>query len=467
MIFTSFLGSLLGFIIIGMLSATQRKTTPHDYLVASGEVKPWMAGLSACSSLVSGGSLIGITGFVYMTGIAGAMIYSGYILFPFILWYCTPIIQAKSKEKKLHTFSALLARWQEREMKWVRLLSAVMIIFMLSIYAAAQLKGGSKALNVILGWDINAGAFVGAIIVLAYCFAGGIRASIWTDSAQTIVMVLGLGLLVSTVLSHVGGFGTLIDTLNADDPSLLNPLAGEYNYGFGLFFMGWIFALIFGLLGLPHVMIRFMTVNDPKDAQRTVPWMISFVIIISALVVMVALLARAVVPPADFDAELIMPILAQSYMSEAVVGLMLATIFAATISTSDSLILSCSAAITRDLVVSDLRESYRWAKIGTIISTVIALLITLYAPGNVFNLVMFVVSALGSSFTPLLLVQIFGAKPSQSTALTMMLSGLFAALIWRLYGDYQAIPEALPGVTVSFFSYGCAWLVKKIKTSES
>jgi len=139
-----FLGFLFLFTVIGLLSASQRKTTAHDYLVASGGVKPWMAGLSACASLISGGSLIGMTGFVYSAGISATWLYTGYLVYPFLLYFMVPRIQKKSGELKLHTYSALLARWQGVAMPWVRRLSAVLIIALLAVYAAAQLKGGGK-----------------------------------------------------------------------------------------------------------------------------------------------------------------------------------------------------------------------------------------------------------------------------------------------------------------------------------
>ena len=147
-----------------------------------------------------------------------------------------------------------------------------------------------------------------------------------------------------------------------------------------------------------------------------------------------------------------MPTLAGQLLPDVWVGLILAGLFAATISTADSQILSCSAALTRDLGIG--RKSYLITKLGTVFVTITALLIALYGSDSVFSLVLIAWSALGSAFAPLLLVYAFGAKPSERTAVSMMIAGVAAMLLWRHYDLADAMFEIVPGILAGFVVYG-------------
>ena len=84
----------------------------------------------------------------------------------------------------------------EKIIKYVQLFGGLIILIFLSTYAAAQLNAGSKSMHVIFGLDYRLGAIIGGVIVLLYCFSGGIRASIWTDAAQSLVMIVAMFLMV-------------------------------------------------------------------------------------------------------------------------------------------------------------------------------------------------------------------------------------------------------------------------------
>ena len=122
-----------------------------------------------------------------------------------------------------------------------------------------------------------------------------------------------------------------------------------------------------------------------------------------------------------------------------------AGIFAATMSTADSLILSCSAALTHDLLPHRV-EKIRLLKGATVLVTVLALLWALTNSQSVFNLVIMAWSGLASAFAPLLLVLALGQRLEQRTAITMMFTGIATALCWRWVGWQGAVYEGLPGM---------------------
>lgn len=141
------------------------------------------------------------------------------------------------------------------------------------------------------------------------------------------------------------------------------------------------------------------------------------------------------------------------------VEFVLAGLFAATISTADSQILSCSAALTQDLFPK-LGESYLLTKAGTIIVTIAVVLLVFAGNQSVFQLVVLAWSALASALGPLLALRALGKRVSSSLGVAMMVSGLIVVLLWRyVLGFAGSIYEVLPGMATGFVLYGVARLV--------
>ena len=109
-----------------------------------------------------------------------------------------------------------------QEFKNVRMLAGVITVLFLGAYAAAQFNASSKALYVVFGWDYGIGAIIGSVIVLIYCLAGGIRASIWTDAAQVVVMFMAMTLMLVTGINEIGGVETFFTKLTPVSPTYLN-----------------------------------------------------------------------------------------------------------------------------------------------------------------------------------------------------------------------------------------------------
>src|SRR5690606_10269829 len=114
-------------------------------------------------------------------------------------------LRIQSEEQSSLSFGSTISRWKGKDFRTLRRLGGLITILFLGVYAAAQLNAGSKALHALLGWDYESGAIIGAIIVLLYCFAGGIRASIWTDAAQSFVMIGAMALMFFISIAEIGG----------------------------------------------------------------------------------------------------------------------------------------------------------------------------------------------------------------------------------------------------------------------
>jgi sodium/proline symporter len=144
--------------------------------------------------------------------------------------------------------------------------------------------------------------------------------------------------------------------------------------------------------------------------------------------------------------------MAQKLLPPVFVGLILAGIFAATMSTADSLILSCSSALTHDLLPKGLETTLQ-IKVATILVAAFALAIALSGNQSVFSLVILAWSVLASAFAPLLIMYAIGKRVSEGQAIVMMLTGVSVALLWRYLGWHNSIYEGMPGILAGLLMF--------------
>ncbi len=449
----SFIAFLLGFTLIGLSSAWKSRGTAEDYYLASGSVKPWLVGLSAVATNNSGYMFIGVIGYTYATGLASIWLMIGWIVGDFL---SSMFVHSRLKDAAVKTgevsYAGVLSKWYGADNNRLQRLIGLVSLFFLLAYASAQLVAGSKALNVIFGWPTWAGAVLGAVLVTLYCFAGGIRASIWTDAAQSTVMILAMGLLMVFAIMSMGGIGDVVTQMEAVDGFLdwfPQDLALPGIAGGVLFALSWLFAG-FSVIGQPHIMVRFMTLNDLGEMRKARIYYYLWFTVFYLMATVVGMLSRIYLggtfgEMGGFDAELALPVMAQQLFPPVLVGLVLAGIFAATMSTADSLVLSCSAAITHDLLPSKI-ERPLLIKMATVLIAGIALFWALVNEQSVFNLVIMAWSGLASAFAPLLIFLCLGRQPSQLLSIVAVVTGLVVAILWRAMGWQSAVYEGLPGI---------------------
>ncbi len=455
----SFFAFLALFTGIGIYSARRKRDTPEDYLIASRSMTPWLVALSAVATNNSGFMFIGLTGTAYASGVKESVwLMAGWVLGDYIAWlFVHKGLRTRSAERKVKTIPEFLGGGMKNG-RLVIALAALITLFFLGLYASAQLTAGRKALES-FGIDAWVGVLLGAGMVAAYCFAGGIRASIWTDAAQSIVMLVAMLILVTVAVIKVGGFATMWETLEGIDPKLVSWTQGMDMHLFIFFVLGWVMAG-FGAVGQPHIMIRLMTLDSADNVKKARTIYIVWFAVFSVACVLVGLLARVLIPMDVLGhSELAFPVLSDAMLPGVLVGVMLAGLFAATISTADSQVLSCSAAITQDLSPA-WSTSYVAVKLGTLgvtaAATIIALLGLKYPDtfAGVFDLVIFAWSGLASALGPLLVIRALGRPITAPVALSMMLGGFATVIIWDKaleYGSYAY--AALPGMAVGFVIY--------------
>ena len=454
----SFLLFMLFFAGVGLASMRVKEDTTDDYLVAGRGMHPALAALSAVSTWNSGYMFIGFIGFVILQGYSAIWIAAVSTIGQLVAWiWLYKYIQKEGEARGIRSLSSLVSSTSgSPEAK----LAGVLSVLFLSIYAAAQLTAGGVALETMLNWSPTIGILIGFVLVVAYCYAGGIRASIWTDAAQSCVMIVGSTILCLVALKATGGFSGLNDQLNAIDPAMTYLFPSGLKFGATL----WIAAFFLGGLGVagqPQVVSRVMTLKDDKARKEAMVWFFVWQTPFIILMFLIGLSCRVLLPELGTSgAETGLPLLAMEKLSPFLGGLILASIFAATMSTADSQVLACTAAITDD-IRPEWSQDHKTTKQVTLAVAVFATLISLVGqqfPGfgdSVFKLVVLAVYGLGGIFVPLILVRMMGYEPDTFHSSTMMMSAMSAVVVWTLlgYGGSDGIFPSVPGMGAAFAAH--------------
>ena len=438
---------------VGIASMWVKQDTTDDYLVAGRGMHPALAALSAVSTWNSGYMFIGFIGFIFLQGYSAIWIALVSTIGQLVAWiWLYKYIQKEGSDRNLRSLSSLVSsKTGAQEAK----IAAILSVFFLAIYAAAQLTAGGVALNSMLEWPETTGILIGFVLVVAYCYAGGIRASIWTDAAQSSVMIVGSTILCVVAMGEVGGLSGLHNELVSIDSSMVNIYPSGLKFGATL----WIAAFFLGGLGVagqPQVVSRVMTLKDDSDRKQAMVWFFVWQTPFIALMFIIGLACRAIFDgtlSAD-EAESGLPMLAQS-LNPILGGVILASIFAATMSTADSQVLACTAAITDD-IKPEWKQNHGRTKQVTLVVAALATGISLIGqqfPGfgdSVFALVVFAVHGLGGIFVPLILIRMAGYEPDSQHTISMMIAALLGVLIWTILGFGEYVFPSVPGMGAAF-----------------
>jgi sodium/proline symporter len=458
MILLSFLLFMFFFAGVGLASMRVKEDTTDDYLVAGRGMHPGLAALSAVSTWNSGYMFIGFIGFIYVQGYSAIWIALVSTIGQLVAWmWLYKYIQKEGEERGIRSLTSLVSSTTGSPEAKV---AAVLSVLFLSIYAAAQLTAGGVALETMLNWAPTVGILIGFVLVVAYCYAGGIRASIWTDAAQSSVMIVGSTILCLVAVKNSGGLSGLHDQLAAIDDSMVSVFPSGLRFGAAL----WIAAFFLGGLGVagqPQVVSRVMTLKDDAARKQAMVWFFVWQTPFIVLMFIIGLACRVLLPELGTDgAQTGLPLLAMEQLSPFLGGVILASIFAATMSTADSQVLACTAAITDD-VKPEWSQDHKKTKMVTLGMAVFATVISLVGqqfPGfgdSVFSLVVLAVYGLGGIFVPMILVRMMGYEPDTTHSILMMMAGFFGVIGWVTFGldGADGIFPSVPGVGAAFATH--------------
>lgn len=209
----TFIFVTLAITLTGVAAVIKKTETTEDYLLAGRKVAPWLAALSTVATNNSGFMFIGMIAASYRLGIETVWMLIGWVIGDLIAWqYFYPKLRALSGAAKTVTVTAILATGPEGPRRRLVVAASILTFVFLGVYAAAQLKAGSMALYALFNWPQWVGVAIGALIVILYSLAGGIRADIWTDATQSAVMMVSMIMILVAGIMEIGDPSMLINS---------------------------------------------------------------------------------------------------------------------------------------------------------------------------------------------------------------------------------------------------------------
>lgn len=445
------------FLVLGIIGfdAWRATRTAEDYILGGRRLGPTVTALSAGASDMSGWLLLGLPGAVYVAGIQESWIVVGLVIGAWCNWrFAAPRIRTYTAELgSALTLPEYLARRLGDPSHLLRIATTVVIIVFFTFYAAAGLVAGAKLFQSTLGTDYYTALMVGIGVIVAYTAIGGFLAVSWTDAFQATLMLIALCAVPVIVVTELGGVGSTLDLLQAQEPAMT-----MLTQNLGIVGLVSLLAWGLGYFGQPHILARFMAIEDVDlmaSARRTA---MSWMVIITGAAVAVGLTGIAwfgleTTPTlTDANAEMIFIRLSQLLFNPWIAGALLAAILAAVMSTIDSQLLVASSALAEDVYRPLIRpdagdREIVW--IGRIAVALIGCVATFIAwdPANqVLALVSYAWAGLGASFGPVILLSLYWNRLSRYGALAAMLAGGAVVVIWKqLEGGWFDVYEILPG----------------------
>jgi sodium/proline symporter len=448
---------LAGVMAIGIYAWMQTKDA-SDYFLGGRSLSPGVAALSAGASDMSGWVLLGLPGFAYLSGLEAAWISVGLCTGVALNWWLSA--------KRLRVYSeqlddavtvpAYLQRRFKDPTPWLKIFSATFILLFFLFYVASGLIGGGKLFVAVFNMDYQYAVIAGAVIVVLYTLFGGFLAVSWTDVFQALLMTLALVVVPIVVMADAGGFSETVAKVEAINPNFLNMLTD--NTGTPLSLIAILSSLGWGLayFGQPHILARFKAIRSPGDVSTAAIIGVSWSVFIYLAAIAVGMAGAMCLATPLEDSEKVFMSLVAVLFNPVVAGVLLAAILAAIMSTVDSQLLVCSAALAEDLyplVVKDQPSAERRLQVGRIAVgglAIVAMTFAMDPNSKVLDVVSYAWGGLGAALGPAILLSLYWPRMNRHGALAGVLVGGLTVIVWsQISGGWFDLYELVPGF---FFS---------------
>jgi len=424
-----------------------------EYFLGGRKMGPWVSALSAGASDMSAWVLMGLPASIYAAGIGKSWIAIGLALGYALSWiFEAPRLRRFSiAADDSITLPQYLTNRFKSSSKALQILCAVIFLVAYTIYAASSVKACGTLFNTVIGIDARVAMFIAAAIIVAYTFMGGFSAVCWTDFFQGLLM---LGALLIAPIFALGMLNNQPDHMTMEQLSAAVP-----NYW--NFFPDWktvVSGLGWGLgyFGMPHIIIRFMSVRSDKDLKKSAKIGISWNILIILFSVAAGCIGHLFLGKVE-DSSTVFIQMVRAIFPSVISGILLSAILAASMSTADSQLLCASSAFASDVYKPVIRKNKStdkemfWA--GRYVVLIIAVIAVLIAsdPGSksIMDLVENAWGIFGAAFGPAILLSLFWKRFTFKGAVAGILVGAIVDIAWLAFiglGIYEIIPGFFAGL---------------------
>jgi sodium/proline symporter len=346
------------------------------------------------------------------------------------------------------------------EGKLLRILCALIFLVAYTVYAASSIKACGTLFHTVLKVNESAAMIAAALIIIAYTFLGGFQAVCWTDFIQGLLM---LGALLTAPIAAL----FFADAGNSVIPSGFWSLTADWRdilsgLGWGL-----------GYFGMPHIIIRFMSVRSDRDLKKGARIGIIWTVLILAFAVGSGLIGHLFLGEIS-DSSTVFIQMVRRIFPPLVSGILLSAILAAAMSTADSQLLASASAFASDVYKPIVRKGKAsnkemlWA--GRFVVLIIAVIAVLIASnpnsGTIMGLVENAWGVFGAAFGPTILLSLFWRRLTFSGAVAGIVCGAAVDIVWLIVLKSFGLYEIIPGFIVGLIAAVVVSLISKEPNGE-
>ena len=463
---------------VGVWFSNKNKTT-DDFYLGGRKLGPFVTAMSAEASDMSSYLLMGVPGVALLTGLADASWTAiGLAIGTYLNW----LIVAKRLRRYSSKCNAatLPAFFSERFRDKSRILSvmaAVVIIIFFVPYTASGFAACGKLFNSLFGVDYVMAMVICAAVIILYTMLGGFLAASTSDFIQSIVMTVALVIVLWYGINHAGGWTNVIENAKSipgyfsmtSTYSSADNAAAPYN----LFTICSTMAWGLGYFGMPHILLRFMAIENVDKLTLSRRIASVWVVISLGVAVLIGIIGKAMIANGAIgsleDSERIIIEIAKLISSHGafaaiIAGVILAGILAATMSTADSQLLAASSSVSQNIIKEKLFPNMSEAatmfiaRITLVIIAIVAVFLARDPASNVFKIVSFAWAGFGAAFGPVIIFALFWKRMTKWGAFAGMIAGGGMVFLWKYYiatlSPMLAVYELLPA-----FITGCIAIV--------
>ena len=482
-----YLGAMIG---IGLFFNRAGGNSSNDFFLGGRRLGPLVTAMSAEASDMSSYLLMGLPGLAYLCGVAEVgWTVIGLAAGTYLNWLLVA--------KRLRRYSAAIgaitipdffSRRYGDKRHILSCIAAVIILIFFIPYTASGFKAVGTLFNSLLKVDYHAAMIVGALVIVGYTVLGGFLAVSTTDLVQSVVMSIALVVVILFGVQQARGWSAVAENAAAL-PGYLN-LAQGYDAStgqagtFGGLSIVSTLAWGLGYFGMPHILLRFMAIQDEEKLKVSRHIASVWVVISMFVAIVIGVVGYSVsvagkIPflTTSADSETVVIQLAglmgqKGFLPALLAGVILAGILAATMSTADSQLLTAASSVSKDLmeeffgIKMSARSSMLAARGTVALIAVIGVILAWDPNSSVFQVVSFAWAGFGAAFGPVMLFALFWKRSTRQGALAGMVTGGVMVFVWKdlvaPMGGAWAIYELLP----AFLAACVAIVVVSLVTKE-
>ncbi len=437
-----------------------RKTTNQsEFSLGNRSLNYWLTAIAAQASDMSDWLFMGFPGAIYLLGLSGIWFAFGLALFMFLTWqYIAPQLRRQTETHHALTLASFFETKFQDQTRLIKIISGFFCLYFFTFYIAAGIVGLGKAFELIFEMPYHYGIIIGLTISLMYTLLGGLLAVAWSNLLQGTFLLACIMLVpIFAINTKLGGFAQFHQSLQL--------FGSDY---FSLWPQGGILATCMAILkwgpgyfGQPHILINFMSINNPENLSKA-KWIgCSWQILALSAAALVGVVGKVMLFPELTDAELVFIVMVKQMFTPFFAGLILCSILAATISTINIQSLICASLIAQDLYfpLFNPQGSARLQLLFTRLAIFIIPTLSLFIAWNrtgVWNLVLYAWSGLGVTFGPIVMLSLYSTQLNRYGVIAGLMTGGLTAILWPLDG---MIPVMVAGY---LFNTTMALVVSKI-----